>query len=86
MHYRALVVDYDGTIATDGRVDEDTMRALERVRASGRKLLLVTGRILRREVDLVLENARGVGVRDLIARLLASDLRDFAPAARMARR
>jgi hydroxymethylpyrimidine pyrophosphatase-like HAD family hydrolase len=42
----ALACDYDGTIALHGRVDDPTLRALERFRASGRKLLLVTGREL----------------------------------------
>ena len=46
MRYFALVCDYDGTIASDGRVDDATRQALERLRASGRKLLLVTGREL----------------------------------------
>ncbi|HEY7566425.1 MAG TPA: HAD-IIB family hydrolase [Gemmatimonadaceae bacterium] len=46
MRYLALVCDYDGTIAHHGRVDDATVAALERVRASGRKLLLVTGRKL----------------------------------------
>jgi hydroxymethylpyrimidine pyrophosphatase-like HAD family hydrolase len=44
MRYLALATDYDGTIAHDGRVDAPTLAALERVRASGRKLILVTGR------------------------------------------
>ena len=46
MRYLALACDYDGTLARDGRVDRPTLAALERVRASGRKLLLVTGREL----------------------------------------
>jgi HAD superfamily hydrolase (TIGR01484 family) len=46
MRYLALACDYDGTLARDGRVDAPTLAALERVRASGRKLLLVTGREL----------------------------------------
>jgi len=46
MRYLALASDYDGTLAHDGRVDRATVAALERVRASGRKLLLVTGRVL----------------------------------------
>jgi HAD superfamily hydrolase (TIGR01484 family) len=46
VRYFALVCDYDGTIASDGRVDDQTREALERLRASGRKLLLVTGREL----------------------------------------
>ncbi|HXG65161.1 MAG TPA: HAD family hydrolase [Blastocatellia bacterium] len=46
MRYYALACDYDGTIATHGRVDENTLKALESVRSSGRKLILVTGREL----------------------------------------
>lgn len=46
MRYLALATDYDGTIARDGAVDEPTLAALRRVRASGRRLLLVTGREL----------------------------------------
>jgi HAD superfamily hydrolase (TIGR01484 family) len=46
MRYRALAVDYDGTLATDGRVGPDGIQALERVRQSGRRALLVTGRQL----------------------------------------
>jgi HAD superfamily hydrolase (TIGR01484 family) len=38
--------DYDGTIASGGQVAEATAQALARVRESGRKLLLVTGRML----------------------------------------
>ncbi len=44
MRYLALASDYDGTLAKDGRVDEATVTALGRLRASGRKLILVTGR------------------------------------------
>jgi HAD superfamily hydrolase (TIGR01484 family) len=46
MHYLALACDYDGTLAKDGVVNPQTIDALERLRASGRKLLLVTGRLL----------------------------------------
>jgi HAD superfamily hydrolase (TIGR01484 family) len=44
MRYIALACDYDGTLATAGRVLPTTIAALERVRASGRRLVLVTGR------------------------------------------
>lgn len=44
VRFRALACDFDGTIATDGAVAPATLTALERVRASGRRLLLVTGR------------------------------------------
>src|SRR5262245_55529964 len=46
VRYHALACDYDGTLATDGVLDGSTVEALERVRASGRKLVLVTGREL----------------------------------------
>lgn len=46
MHYLALAVDYDGTIAHHGVVDEATQAALRRLRAGARRLLLVTGREL----------------------------------------
>jgi hydroxymethylpyrimidine pyrophosphatase-like HAD family hydrolase len=42
----ALATDYDGTIAHDGRVDASTLEALRRLRAAGRRLVLVTGREL----------------------------------------
>jgi HAD superfamily hydrolase (TIGR01484 family) len=44
MRYLALCTDYDGTIAHHGRVDKPTIAALEELRASGRRLVLVTGR------------------------------------------
>jgi len=44
VQFFALVTDYDDTIAGDGSVDAATVSALERLKASGRKLLLVTGR------------------------------------------
>ncbi len=46
MRYLALATDYDGTIAHDGRVDDDTIEALKRIRKSGRRVVLVTGRML----------------------------------------
>jgi hydroxymethylpyrimidine pyrophosphatase-like HAD family hydrolase len=46
MRYLALCSDYDGTIAHHGAVDDATISALERLVASGRRLVLVTGRVL----------------------------------------
>ena len=46
MLYHALAVDYDGTLATDGVVDAATLEALHRLRESGRRIVLVTGRVL----------------------------------------
>lgn len=44
MRYSCLACDFDGTLATDAKVSGSTLAALERVLASGRKLILVTGR------------------------------------------
>jgi hydroxymethylpyrimidine pyrophosphatase-like HAD family hydrolase len=46
MRYLCLICDYDGTIARDGRCAPSTVEALQRVRASRRKLILATGRQL----------------------------------------
>lgn len=46
MPYAALATDYDGTIATDGRVDGPTLAALTRLHAAGWRLVLATGREL----------------------------------------
>lgn len=46
MRYHALALDYDGTLAHGGKVAPEYVEALKKVKASGRKLLLVTGRIL----------------------------------------
>jgi HAD superfamily hydrolase (TIGR01484 family) len=46
MYVLALATDYDGTIAHHGLVDESTIEALSRFKASGRRLVLVTGRDL----------------------------------------
>ncbi|MCF6157836.1 MAG: DUF87 domain-containing protein [wastewater metagenome] len=46
MRYYAFACDFDGTLAFQGKVNGKTLSALERLRNSGRKLILVTGRIL----------------------------------------
>lgn len=46
MRYLALACDYDSTLADHGIVRDSTVEALRRVAASGRKLILVTGREL----------------------------------------
>ncbi len=46
MRYFCLISDYDGTLAHDGQVTASTLQALKRVKASGRKLVLATGREL----------------------------------------
>ena len=42
----ALATDYDGTLAAEGEVADATLQALWRLKASGRKLIMVTGREL----------------------------------------
>lgn len=49
MFFLALATDFDGTIANHGAVDEQTCNALRRLKQTGRRLILVTGREL---VDL----------------------------------
>lgn len=44
MRFKVFATDYDGTLAHHGKVDADTIAAVERVRASGRKTFMVTGR------------------------------------------
>jgi hydroxymethylpyrimidine pyrophosphatase-like HAD family hydrolase/energy-coupling factor transporter ATP-binding protein EcfA2 len=46
LRYFCLISDYDGTLAHDGLVTASTLEALKRVKASGRKLVLATGREL----------------------------------------
>jgi hypothetical protein len=46
LFFAALATDYDGTMALDGRVGAATVEALQEVKKSGRKLILVTGRDL----------------------------------------
>jgi HAD superfamily hydrolase (TIGR01484 family) len=46
MYFICLATDYDGTLAEDGVVAEQTVEALRSFKQSGRKLVLVTGREL----------------------------------------
>lgn len=46
MRYLALAIDYDGTLADHDRVAAHAEHALERLRTSGRRAVLVTGRRL----------------------------------------
>jgi hydroxymethylpyrimidine pyrophosphatase-like HAD family hydrolase len=46
MQYLALATDYDGTLALNGHVSKLTLDSLTRLKQSGRKLILVTGRPL----------------------------------------
>jgi hypothetical protein len=44
MRYHALACDYDGTLASDGRIAPATSDAIRSLRASGRRPVMVTGR------------------------------------------
>ena len=46
MRYTAVALDFDGTIAHDGAVPPHVVDGLRRLKASGRQMLLVTGREL----------------------------------------
>ena len=47
MRFQAVATDFDGTLADHGHVEGDTLAALTRLRKTGRKLILITGRELR---------------------------------------
>ena len=44
MRFNVMAADYDGTLAHAGQVEPPTLKAIERLRASGRHAILVTGR------------------------------------------
>jgi hydroxymethylpyrimidine pyrophosphatase-like HAD family hydrolase len=52
MRFVAVAIDYDGTLADHGTVHPSTVAALEQLIASGRKFILVTGRILREVLSI----------------------------------
>lgn len=52
MRYVVLAAGFDGTLARDGRCDERCIDALRGLSATGRKLILVTGRELRRLLEI----------------------------------
>ncbi|MBW0448708.1 haloacid dehalogenase [bacterium M00.F.Ca.ET.228.01.1.1] len=66
MRFFALATDYDNTLASDGRVANATWDALERLRASGRQAILVSGR----EMDDLLEICPRL---DLFSRVVAEN-------------
>jgi phosphoglycolate phosphatase (TIGR01487 family) len=54
MYIICLATDYDGTLTHDGVVDEATIDAVVRLKGSGRKVVLVTGRELPDLADVFL--------------------------------
>jgi hydroxymethylpyrimidine pyrophosphatase-like HAD family hydrolase len=62
MRYTAMAVDFDGTIAHDGVVPPHVLDGLARLRDTGRKLLLVTGR----ELEELLSIFPGIAIFDRV--------------------
>ncbi len=62
MRYLALAVDYDGTAASHDSLAESARLAIERLRISGRRIVLVTGR----RVEDLLQVCPAIGVFDLV--------------------
>jgi hydroxymethylpyrimidine pyrophosphatase-like HAD family hydrolase len=62
MKFHVLAVDYDGCLADNGHVDAATVASLVRLRQSGRRVVLVTGRLLKPLLDAFPE----VGLCDLV--------------------
>lgn len=51
-HFRAVALDYDGTLTSTGRLDDTILRALRALRQERLKVVLVTGRIPWELLDL----------------------------------
>lgn len=51
-YFRAIAIDFDGTLTTDGPPSEAVLAAIDRVRAAGLKTILATGRILTELLDV----------------------------------
>lgn len=62
MRYTAMALDYDGTIARNGVVPANVLRGLRKLKATGRKLLLVTGR----ELEDLLAVFPGIAIFDRV--------------------
>lgn len=52
MRYQVLATDYDGTLADQGHVSEAVVEKLKQFQATGRKIVLVTGREMRDLVEV----------------------------------
>jgi hydroxymethylpyrimidine pyrophosphatase-like HAD family hydrolase len=46
MKFKTFICDYDGTLATNGKVEKKVVRALERLLQAGWTLILASGRVL----------------------------------------
>jgi hydroxymethylpyrimidine pyrophosphatase-like HAD family hydrolase len=52
MRFHVLACDYDGTVASQGILAQETVASLHRLRESGRRVVLVTGRLLDELLDI----------------------------------
>jgi hydroxymethylpyrimidine pyrophosphatase-like HAD family hydrolase len=89
-YFHAVAIDYDGTLSTTDRPASDVLAALAETRAAGRRVVLVTGRILSdlrvvfpdvdRHFDLIVAENGGVlssqGVERVVAVPVAKELDD----------
>src|SRR5438477_4053049 len=62
MRYTAVALDFDGTIAHDSEVPGTVVEGLKRLKETGRKVLLVTGR----ELPELLSIFKGIGIFDRV--------------------
>jgi hydroxymethylpyrimidine pyrophosphatase-like HAD family hydrolase len=80
--FHAVAVDFDGTLADSGRPQAETLAALDEARAFGRRVVVVTGRILAelrtvfpdadRHADLIVAENGAVLARGRRHRMLAA--------------
>jgi hydroxymethylpyrimidine pyrophosphatase-like HAD family hydrolase len=80
--FHAVAVDFDGTLTMGGRPEAETIAALDEARAAGRRIIIVTGRILAEllevfpdageHVDLIIAENGAVLARGDRQRLLAA--------------
>lgn len=80
-YFHAVAIDYDGTLACGDRPKAEVLAALAEMRAAGRRVILVTGRILAelragfpdvdRHFDLVVAENGGVLSSEGVERLIA---------------
>jgi hydroxymethylpyrimidine pyrophosphatase-like HAD family hydrolase len=90
-YFHAVAVDYDGTITTSGRPSPDVLAAIAETRADGRRVVLVTGRILAElrsefpgvddHFDAIVAENGAVAARAGRGRLLATPVADQLDAA-----
>jgi len=83
-YFRAVALDFDGTLASDGQVSPDALAALDDARARGIRVVLVTGRILDElreafpsvdvHVDAIVAENGAVLSHDGMMRLLAAPI------------